>query len=228
MARNQRIQLRPAWGWRIRHFLGTKGHVVGMLFAIIGILLLNNGLTNGVVGLALVLLLYGTGYFFASRPQHEALALSGAKDAPEIHDGLDEILATIRPRVADDIYYRVRSIRDAIVFTLETARDRDPIDPALHMVRQTATTYLPEALSTYLGLPRPYAERERIDGGRTPHDILLDQLYLMDLKVRQVAEDVVKNGSQRLVTHGRFLADRYATSELKVQDIPTPPPPRPN
>ena len=53
---------------------------------------------------------------------------------------------------------------------------------------------------------------------RTPHDILLDQLYLMDLKVRQVAEDVVKNGSQRLVTHGRFLADRYSSSELKVQD----------
>ena len=87
------------------------------------------------------------------------------------------------------------------------------------MVRQTATTYLPEALSTYLGLPRPYAERERLDGGRTPHDILLDQLYLMDLKVRQVAEDVVKHGSQRLVTHGRFLADRYSSSELNVEDV---------
>ena len=154
----QRIRLRPAWGWRIRRFLGSKGHVVGMLFAIIGILLLNNGLTNGVVGLGLVLLLYGTGYFFASRPQHEALALAGAKDAPEIHDGLDEILATIRPRVADDIYYRVRSIRDAIVFTLETPAIGTRSTRASHMVRQTATTYLPEALSTYPGAAR----------GRTP------------------------------------------------------------
>jgi len=189
-----------------------------MLFGIIGILLLNNGLTNGILGLGMVLLLYGTGYFFASRPQREALQLAGARDAPEIHDGLDQILATIRPRVADDIYYRVRSIRDAINFTLETAHDRDAIDPNIHMVRQTATTYLPEALSTYLDLPRLYAEREQVDGGRTPHDILLDQLYLMDLKVRQVAEDLVKNGSQRLVTHGRFLEDRFATSHLEVKD----------
>ena len=218
MARSQRIKFQPAWGWRLRRFLGSKGHVVGMLFAIIGILLLNNGLTNGILGLGLVLLLYGTGYFFASRPQREVLQLSGAKDAPEIHDGLDGILATIRPRVADDIYYRVRSIRDAINFTLETSRDRDPVDPAIHMVRQTATTYLPEALSTYLDLPRLYAERELVDGRRTPHDVLLDQLYLMDLKVRQVAEDIVKNGSQRLVTHGRFLEDRFATSKLEVKE----------
>ena len=228
MARSQRIKFQPAWGWRFRRFLGSKGHVVGMLFAIIGILLLNNGLTNGILGLGMVLLLYGTGYFFASRPQREALQLAGAKDAPEIHEGLDQILATIRPRVADDIYYRVRSIRDAIVFILETARDRDPIDPNIHMVRQTATTYLPEALSTYLDLPRPYAERERVDGGRTPHDILLDQLYLMDLKVRQVAEDLVKNGSQRLMTHERFLTDRYATSALEVKETSEQVPVRPN
>ena len=113
----------------------------------------------------------------------------------------------------------MRSIRDAIVFTLETARDRDPIDPAITWFARRRRHTCPRRSSTYLGLPRPYAERERIDGARTPHDILLDQLYLMDLKVRQVAEDVVKNGSQRLVTHGRFLADRYSSSELKVQDV---------
>ena len=170
-----------------------------MLFAIIGILLLNNGVTNGVVGLALVLLLYGTGYFFASRPQHEALPLAGAKDAPEIHEGLDEILATIRPRVADDIYYRVRSIRDAIVFTLETRRTATrSTRPSTWFARRRRHT-CPRRCRPTWACRGSYAERERVDGGRTPHDILLDQLYLMDLKVRQVAEDLVKNGSQRLV-----------------------------
>ena len=96
-AANQRIRLRPAWGWRIRR-LGSKGHVVGMLFAIIGILLLNNGLTNGVVGLALVLLLYGRATSSPRGGISTKACLAGAKDAPEIHDGLDEILATIRPR----------------------------------------------------------------------------------------------------------------------------------
>ncbi len=218
MARSQRIKLQPAWGWRIRRFLGSKGHVVGMLFAIIGILLLNNGLTNGILGLGLVLLLYGTGFFFASRPQHDALPMAGAKDAPEIHDGLDDILTTIRPRVADDIYYRVRSIRDAIVFTLETAARPRPDRPGTPHgspdgddVPAGGAIDVPRAAAAVRGA-------RAVDGRRTPHDILLDQLYLMDLKVRQVAEDVVKNGSQRLMTHERFLTDRYATQCAQVKE----------
>ena len=162
----------------------------------------------------LVLLLYGTGYFFASRPQHEALALAGAKDAPEIHDGLDEILATIRPRVADDIYYRVRSIRDAIVFTLETARDQDLVDPA-HPHGSPDGDDIPARGALDLpGPARPYAEQERIDGAER-RTTSARPAVLMDLKVRQVAEDVVKNGSQRLVTHGRFLADRYSSQRAQ-------------
>ena len=145
-----------------------------------------------------------------------SFALAGAKDAPEIHDGLDEILATIR-RVADDIYYRVRSIRDAIVFTLETAAIGTwSTRPSTWFARRRRHTCPRRSRPTWAcrGRMPSGAHRRR----RTPHDILLDQLYLMDLKVRQVAEDVVKNGSQRLVTHGRFLADRYSSSELKVQD----------
>jgi hypothetical protein len=220
-----RSGLRPSLGWRIRRFLGSAGHVVGMLFAIGGLLLLNNGITSGPIGLALIGVLYVTGYFLAARPKLTPLGAPRSTETAKVSDQVDEMLAAIRRRVPDDVYYRVRSIRDAVIFTLESSGPHSEADPSIHMVRQTATTYLPEALSTYLALPRDYAENELVDGKHTSHDLLLDQLTLMDYKTRKVADEVIRRGSQELVTHGRFLADRYGESDLTVSQPPDAPEP---
>jgi hypothetical protein len=207
---------------RLRHFLGSKGHLVGSLFGIGGIVLLDGGLTSGAVGLALIPFLYVTGYFFATRPRPQPAAIGPAptKDAPQVSAQLDELLATIRMRVPDDIYRRVRSIRDAIVFTLDRAGEASEIDPNIYLVRQTARTYLPEALASYLALPRSFAEREPVEDGRTSHAILLDQLVLMDMKTRQVAEWVMERDSGQLVSHGQFLKERYGASSLDATSEP--------
>jgi hypothetical protein len=204
--------------WRIRRFLGSAGHIVGMVFAIGGIIMLNSGLTGGLLGVALIAVLYVTGYFIAERPRTTGLRPQQSKDAPTVRAQLDEMLSAIRKVVADDIYRRVQSIGDAIVFTLDHAGDMDHTDPNIYLVRKTATTYLPEALSTYLALPREYAEHQVLEGGRTSHDILLEQLYLMDRKVQKVAEAVLQRDSNSLLIHGRFVADRYKASGLDVAD----------
>jgi hypothetical protein len=189
-----------------------------MLFAIAGIVMLNSGLTNGWIGLGLIVLLYATGYFFAERPRTATIGAVQSKDAPHIRAQLDELLAAVRLHVADDIYRRAQSIADAIVYTLDHAGEQDKADPNIYLVRQTATTYLPEALSAYLALPRPYAEQQPIEADRTPHDILLEQLNVMDMRVRRIAEAVIRRDSQELVAHGRFVADRYSASSLDVRD----------
>jgi len=226
--RKRQVRAEPAgpppsgFRWRLRQFLGSRGHLVGTLFAIGGILLLDGGLTSGVFGFALIPTLYLTGYFFANRPPPSVAAVGPAptKDAPQVSAQLDELLAAIRMRVPDDIYRRVRSIRDAIVFTLDRAGAASEVDPNIYLVRQTARTYLPQALASYLALPRSFAEREPVEDGRTSHDILLDQLVLMDMKTRQVAEWVMQRDSRQLVSHGRFLEERYGESSLDTAGAP--------
>ena len=223
------IRFQAGAGWHIKRYLGSRGHLVGTLAAIGGIVLLDTGLTDGILGFIAIGVLYVTGYFVASRPRQTRFGESAARDAPRIAASLDELLAVIRMRVADDIYRRVASIRDGIVFTLDHAGSQNEADPNVYLVRQTAVAYLPEALSAYLALPRPYAERQPIENGRTSHDILLEQLALMDIKTREVAEIVVRRESQQLVHHGRFLAERYHDSSLDVPPgpiIPPPPPPQ--
>ena len=230
MSRLQRAESQPApvlgmqagLGWRVRRFLGSAGHLLGMLFAIVGVVLLDAGLIGGIEGFAVIALLYATGYFIAARPRLTAFGSSRGKDATRIQASLDELVSAIRMRVADDIYRRVVSIRDAVMFTLDHAGETDQTDPDIYLVRKTAITYLPEALEAYLALPRSYAERQPIEGGRTSHDLLLDQLNLMDVRTRRVAEEVIKRDSQNLVKHGRFLSDRYQDSSLEVVSEPEP------
>jgi len=188
---------------------------VGALLGIVGIVLLNMGVISGLLAAVVIIGLYATGYFLASRPSiTQDFGVVQVKDADKIEAGLDQMLSSMRKRVAPDIYHHVVNIRHAIVFTLDHAGSMQT-DPDIYAVRQTAMTYLPEALSQYLALPRAYAERQVLPNGKTSHDVLLEQLRLMEAKVQEVADAVIERESQRLVTHGRFIADRFAASTLE-------------
>ena len=151
------------------------------------------------------------------------LSLDAAQDAGQIQSGLERLLNSIRGRVADDIYMRVESIRDSILVTLPTqGGGQSAADPNVFLIRQTALNYLPQALDSYLAVPRIYAERRAVADGRTPHAVMLEQLDLMDRKMREVAEDVISHDSERLLAHGRFLQERFATSSLQLQQAAVP------
>jgi hypothetical protein len=84
------------------------------------------------------------------------------------------------------------------------------------VVERTALDYVPTALESYLNLPRGYANRVPVSNGRTPRQILLDQLALLESKLGEVIEAIAKGDTDRLLAHGRFLEDAFAASELDV------------
>ena len=133
--------------------------------------------------------------------------------------GLDRLQRSLRGRVADDLYEKVANIEASILATLEVEGTAgDAVDPNVYLIRQTALTYLPEAFSTYLRLPRLMAERRRVADGRTPHDVLLDRLDLMDRRLADVADDMARHNSDRLLANGRFLAEKFGTGSLEIDE----------
>ena len=110
---------------------------------------------------------------------------------------------------------------------LDAEPDRAAGDPTVHLIRQTALDYLPEALNGYLRLPRAYAERRPVAAGRTPHDVLLEQLDLLDTKMREAADAKLAHDSERLLANGRFLADRFQASSLRLEGPEAGPGPAP-
>jgi hypothetical protein len=203
---------------RIEPFLYSRRNIAGSALAVGGLALYFAGIIGGVLWLPIVAGLYAIGVLVVPGEGGLDIQLSAAQDSGQIRDGLGRLLDGIRGRVADDIYAQVASIRDSIIATLPGQGSViDAADPNVYLIRQTALEYLPAALSAYLAVPRAFAERRAVADGRTPHDVLMDQLGLMAARMQEVAEDVVRHDSDRLLTNGRFLAERFAPSSLRIE-----------
>jgi hypothetical protein len=207
---------------RLLPFLVSRRSLVGFALAGVGLALNLAGVLTGPLWLTIVVGLYFLGVLLVPRRRPIDVRLDAAADAASIRDGLDELVRQVQFKVAADILARVVSIRKAILVSLEDAPDRGVADPTVYLIRQTALDYLPSALTAYLALPRIYAERRPTMGGRTPHDVLLEQLDLMDAKMREAADAKLAHDSERLLENGRFIADRFGASSLKLDAVPVP------
>jgi hypothetical protein len=198
-------------------FLYSRRNIVGSLLAVAGLALFFTGIIGGLTWLPIVAGLYAIGVLLVPGEPGLDLRLDAAGDLSAVQGGLDRLLSSVHGRVADDIYARISSIRGAILQILK-AEDASigAGDPNVYLIRQTALDYLPAALQAYLAVPRIYAERRAVAGGRTPHDVLLDQLTLMDNRMQQVLEDVLRHDSDKLLAQGRFIAEKFAPSALQL------------
>ncbi len=211
-------------GERVVRFLVSRRSIVGFAAAGVGLALYVLGVLNpiGPFWLTMVVALYFLGALLTPRTRVPAVKLDAAADTAAIRDGLDELVHKVQFKVAADILARVESIRKSILATLAGTPERGAGDATVYLIRQTAMDYLPSALSAYLELPRVYAERRRVVGGRTPHDVLLEQLDLMDFRMKEAHEALIAHDTDRLLENARFIADRFGTSSLRLDAVPAP------
>ena len=184
---------------RLQRFLVSRRSLVGFALAAAGLALHLVGLLTGPLWLTIVVGLYFLGVLLVPVKRAMDVQIDAAASAGSIREGLDELVRQVQFKVAADILARVKSIRKAILATLDDAPDRDAGDPTVYLIRQTALDYLPSALSAYLALPRIYAERRPTMAGRTPHDVLLEQLGPHGLQDAEAAEAKLAHDSERLL-----------------------------
>lgn len=201
----------------LERFLYSRKNLVGSALAVAGLALHFVGLLGGPLWLPLVIGLYLVGVLLTPAEPRIELSFAATADATEVREGLAQLVRSIKGKVAQDILERVESIRASILVTLEADQGRVAGDPNVRLIRQTALDYLPAALAAYRTLPRAYAERRPVADGRTPHAVLLEQLDLMDAKMREAADAILAHDSEKLLANGRFLADRFAVTSLDIR-----------
>jgi hypothetical protein len=206
---------------RSEPFLYSRKNIAGTLLALAGFaVLVVGGFTSPLIALGAAIGLYAVGYLVVPAERGVALTLRETMDARDIEDNLRKLLISLHGRVADDVFTAVGGICHSIIETLPKQGEAyDSVDPNVYLVRQTALEYLPEALNAYLAIPRIYAERRQVDGARTAHDILLDQLQTMDARLEDIRESIARNDMDRLMSNVRFLQERFASSSLQSADV---------
>jgi hypothetical protein len=205
---------------RLEEFLYSRRNIVGSLLALGGLALHFVGFLGGLLWLPVVVALYLIGVLLVPGEADLRLQLDAAQDAADIRAGLDRLLDRIRGKVADDLYAKAVEIQTSILATIATdGTTGSSADPNVYLIRQTALSYLPEAFTTYLRMPRLFAERRAVVDGRTPHDVFLDQLTLMDDRLADVADNIAQHDTDKLLANGRFLADKFAVSSLRIDAV---------
>jgi hypothetical protein len=138
----------------------------------------------------------------------------------EVQAALDRATMTPSGRSPDpEIARHVEAIRTSVLDALDAGCDLDPVDPDAYAIRETAITYLPGALDLYWRLPPRFAN-SGVQGGKSPRQILLDQLELMEQAIARLAEAYGKRAADPLAAHGRFLADKFTASSLTIDGGP--------
>ena len=116
----------------------------------------------------------------------------------------------LRPReLPIDVQVKVEQIRRKVEVLLGYADRFPPFSQDLYLVRQTASDYLPRTIDAYLALPKHVAERPLAADGKTPHEELKAQLDLLDAKLDEIAQDMQRQDTDRLLANRRFLEERF-------------------
>ena len=82
-------------------------------------------------------------------------------------------------------------------------------DSNVFTIKKTALDYLPASLQNYLNLPPAYASLHPVKDGKTPKQLLLDQLGILDQEMKEVVQAVYANDTQKLMVQGQFLKDKF-------------------
>ena len=130
---------------------------------------------------------------------------------------LDDLVAQIRGTVPDAVQARVERVANTVRQTIPAARPpRRRTRVQAHAVVRTATSYLPEAVAAYLRLPRDFADRRPVSGGKTSLIVLCDQLDLLGSKMDDLFDAACRADADALIAHGRFLAEKFSTGALAI------------
>jgi hypothetical protein len=149
--------------------------------------------------------------------RRKPIDLSAGFDPNNVKQALDTQVRMITGKVPPEVMAKVLKIRQTILGILPRSGNLPPGSPELFIIERTATNYLPSSLQAYLDLPRGYATRHPVQDGKTSKDVLLDQLTLLETKMNEVASDVIRNDSDRLLAHGRFLQERFGRSPFSLK-----------
>jgi hypothetical protein len=202
---------------RILKYLYSTKNIVGSLLAVVGLVLFFTGVV-GALWPVIVIGLYLIGVLVT--PGTATVDLRSGFDADDVRKALDHEAHVVSGRVPADVFAKVQSIQQIILGILPRSGALPPGSPELFVVERTATDYLPTALESYLNLPRAYATLHPVQDGKTPKQLLMAQLTLLESKMSEVADDVHHNDTDRLLANGRFLEERFGRSALSLDSPP--------
>jgi hypothetical protein len=119
-------------------------------------------------------------------------------------------------RLPDDASAALGRILDALDQIVARWDDLGSAPDQRHTVESMIVDYLPTSLQTYVNLPRTFALSSRVEGQRTAHEELLDQLGILETESARIRDALYAREVDKLGDQGRFLREKFGRSSLEL------------
>lgn len=155
--------------------------------------------------------LYALGALLAWQltPRRMHLEIARVANAEALLAQLDELIGRVMKRLPKDAVEVLLSLRDTLAALLPRLADSQVFSREAHSVEQTVRDYLPATLENYLRLPAVFARMHGLAGGKTAHVMLLEQLQLLDERMKAMLHDALAEDARAVAENGLFLRQKF-------------------
>ena len=198
---------------RLQLFFYSNANLAGLALALGGPALLFTGVIGAgwgwiTAGLYAAGLLLGRAFTASSPPFEQGLRRRWSAD--DIRERIDALVAQAKPLLTPEMQRHLDNVRTAVHEVLPAlAQAEGHFEEGLFTVRETVTSYLPATLSHYAALPPVFRSTQVVHDGKTPRQLLTEQLALLDTQMQQVVANVAASDAQALLANGRFLKQKF-------------------
>lgn len=193
---------------RLSRFLLSNGNLAGGIAAVgvVGLYL------TGVIHhywMALATVAYAGGFVSMYRPSVQTLP-----DGVSTQESLDWLRDKVLPKLPSDagaVLSSILGITSELMPRLKDMEAKGLVQTENRvMLKQTITRYLPDIVESYLKLPPVYARSAKVADNKTPNQLLVEQLTLLETHVAEIREGVLSKEVDGLLANGRFLQDKFS------------------
>jgi hypothetical protein len=200
-------------------YLVSAKNLIGCALGLVGLVLHLFGLLGPFpLWVLVVVALYAAGALIG--PRRRPRVAKDTFDPQEIRRALDHAYQMTHGRLPADSQSRVARIRAEVLELLPHAAEFPPGSQDLFVLRRMAMDYLPTTIEAYLALPASYATGRVVQEGKTPLQVMNEQLELLDAQMVDIAEAVHKRDSDRLLANGLFLEEKFGRGLTPPADQP--------
>lgn len=90
----------------------------------------------------------------------------------------------------------------------ERSKGQLSLEESFH-ARHIALSYLPDALKTYLSIPKEFATTKLLTNGKTAEDTFKLTIDDLSTKVRQLTNDLASQDAEAFLNHSQFLHEKF-------------------
>jgi hypothetical protein len=193
---------------RAAKLLYSTRNLVGMGCAIVGLVLVIAGVVSGWWWPLFVAGAYLMGWLATPPPKVDRFVTERSRSVDGLVKKARGLAATGHRRLGHDLAGELEAIAATVELLSADLRSGGKATDHFVAVESIVNDYLPRTLDGYQRMPAGYARLRRRDG-RTPHDLLLDQLTDLRCELDALAQSAVEGHMEDLESHASVLRSAY-------------------